>query len=499
MSKARILLSAIAIGILIAAGLAWLSLSDSPEPTQHTAAADIPMYRAGPFRVGVAVEPATPQVGSNRLRIVLQDSTGEPISDASIRAVAEMAAMGAMPAMRAPAELEELAPGRYAGDFELPMSGAWPLTLAIEKAGLGQARLGFDMATGRAGLEIRSGGAPLDGAPDAGDAQPAETDGGITIDSRRRQLIGVETGRATKRDLVKTIRAVGRVTYDERHISKITLKFGAWIGELEADYVGAPIERGQILFTVYSPELLAAQQEYLQTRERLERRGPGDSLLEAARRRLMLWDISAAQVDALERRGEPFEYLPIFSPVSGTLVEKNIEEGGAVQSGETLLRIADLSQVWVDAEVYQADLELVQAGMAATVRLPYLPGKSYEAKVDFVYPYLEGDSRTGRVRLTLDNPDGLLKPDMYAEVVLEADLGHRLAIPEEAVLVAGDSRVVFVDHGDGRLEPRRVETGRKAQGYVEIVEGLEPGATVVTSGNFLIAAETKLEAGLDQW
>ncbi|HUO81424.1 MAG TPA: efflux RND transporter periplasmic adaptor subunit [Gammaproteobacteria bacterium] len=504
MTKAKISILIAAAVIVAVAAAAWVLLrsSTAPEAPADVAKLDMPMYRAGPFRVGVAVDPTSPRVGDNRLTVSLKDAGGQPVPEANIRAVAEMAAMGAMPAMRAPADLEEVAPGRYTGAFDLSMSGAWPLTLSIEKAGLGRARLGFDLATGRAGLEIRSGGVPLDasGRPAAGDARMAETDGGgITIDSRRRQLIGVETDEATHRDLVKTIRAVGRVTYDERHISKITVRFNAWIGDLKADYVGAPIERGQILFTVYSPELLAAQQEYLDTRKRLARRGPDDSLLEAARRRLMLWDISEAQIEALERRGEAIEYLPIFSPVAGTLVEKNVEAGGAVKSGETLLRIADLSQVWVDAEVYEADLELVQTGMAATVRLTYLPGKPYDGTVEYVYPYLEGDSRTGRVRLTLDNPDGLLKPDMYAEVVLKADLGHRLAIPEEAVLVAGDSRVVFVDHGDGRLEPRRVETGRKAQGFVEIVEGLELGDQVVTSGNFLIAAETRLKAGLEQW
>ncbi|MBA3562591.1 MAG: efflux RND transporter periplasmic adaptor subunit, partial [Gammaproteobacteria bacterium] len=499
----KFLLPLVVIGIAAGAGLAWLLLAGSPDASKEVAAgSDMPMYRAGPFHVGVEVDPASPEVGDNRLTVVVQDTGGEPVSDASIRAAAEMAAMGAMPAMRAPAELEEIAPGRYAGEFNLQMSGAWPLSVSIEKTGLGQARLGFDLATGRAGLDIRSGGAPVDasGMSAASESDPAPADGGgITIDSRRRQLIGVETGIATHRDLVKTIRAVGRVTYDERHISKVALKFDAWIGDLEADYVGAPIERGQMLFTVYSPELLAAQQEYLLTLERLARRGPGDSLLAAARQRLMLWDVSEAQVAALERRGEPFEYLPIFSPVSGTLVEKNIEAGGAVKSGETLLRIADLSQVWVDAEVYEADLGLVEAGMQATVRLPYLPGKEYAAKVDYVYPYLEGDSRTGRIRLSLDNPDGVLKPDMYAEVVLEADLGRWLAVPEEAVLVAGENRIVFVDRGEGRLEPVRVTTGRTAQGYVHILDGLELGDEVVTSGNFLIAAETKLEAGLEQW
>ena len=167
--------------------------------------------------------------------------------------------------------------------------------------------------------------------------------------------------------------------------------------------------------------------------------------------------------------------------------------------GETLLTIADLSSVWIEAEVFEADLELVKVGMSASVTLPYLPGKAYPATVEYVYPYLEGKSRTGRIRLSLDNPDGELKPDMYAQVSLQSDIGHRLSVPEEAIIVAGESRVVFVDLGGGRLKPVRIKAGRNAQGFVEVLEGLSLGDSVVTSGNFLIAAETRLKTGVDQW
>jgi Cu(I)/Ag(I) efflux system membrane fusion protein len=180
-------------------------------------------------------------------------------------------------------------------------------------------------------------------------------------------------------------------------------------------------------------------------------------------------------------------------------VERNIADGSAARMGQTLLTIADLSKVWVDAEVFEADLELMREGMQASITLPYLPGRTYSATVEYVYPYLQGVSRTGRVRLSLDNPEGVLKPDMYAEVALEADLGHRLTVPEEAIIFAGNSRVVFVDLGDGRLNPVRIKTGRRAQGYVEVLEGLSLGDRVVTSGNFLIAAETRLKTGIEQW
>jgi Cu(I)/Ag(I) efflux system membrane fusion protein len=319
----------------------------------------------------------------------------------------------------------------------------------------------------------------------------------ITIDNRRRQMIGLETGEATHRNLVKPIRAVGEVTFDERLLSNITLKFDGYIGDLKADYVGSEVTRDQVLFTVYSPDLLAAQQEYLETLKR--RSGTQNGLLRAARQRLALWDMSDGEIQALEQRGAPQDYVAIYAPRSGTLIERNIADGSAAKMGQTLLSIADLSRVWIEAEVFEADLDLVRVGMNADVTLPYLPGRTYPATVEYVYPYLHGQSRTGRIRLSLEKPDGKLKPAMYAEVSLKADLGHRLSVPEEAVIVAGQSRVVFVDLGAGRLKPVRIQTGRTAQGFIEVLDGLSLGDTVVTSGNFLIAAETRLKTGIDQW
>ena len=487
------------IAALIVAGIAIYVVMTGSEPDaagpKAAAASDMPRYRAGGMEVGITTVPATPRVGDNRLIVELRTPDGEPVSDVAIEAYAEMPAMGAMPAMRAPADLEQVAPGRYEGSMNLSMRGEWPLTIAIDHPeGQEDQRLQFDLATDREGLTIAAGGAPVGGGPAAVDAANA-----VTIDNRRRQMIGVETGEVTHRNLTKVIRAVGEVTYDERLLSHITLKFDGYIGDLKADYVGTPVEQGQVLFTVYSPELLAAQQEYLETLKRSQDGGADDPMIRAARQRLRLWDVAAKDIEALERRGTPEDYVPIYAPRTGTLVERNIADGGAARTGENLLTIADLSKVWVDAEVFEADLELVHAGMRATVTLPYLPGRVYPATVDYVYPTLSGDSRTGHIRLSLDNPEGVLKPEMYAEVSLKADLGHHLTVPEQAIIVAGDSRVVFVDLGDGRLNPVRIKTGRRAQGYVEVLDGLSPGDTVVTSGNFLIAAETRLKTGIEQW
>lgn len=483
------------IAIAIAGG-SWLLLLGRGGEAPVAQAKDMPRYRAGGIEVGIATVPATPRVGDNRLVLELRTPSGEPVTGVSMDAHAEMSAMGAMPAMRASARFQETAPGRYTGSLNLPMRGEWPLTLSFQSPDGQPVRMQFDLATDRKGLAIAAGASPVGGAATAAAADDANV---ITIDNRRRQMIGVETGEATHRDLVKRIRAVGEVTFDERLLSHITLKFDGYIGDLTADYVGTPVEKGQVLFTVYSPELLAAQQEYLETLKRRRNPGAEDPLLRAARQRLALWDMAGGEIEALERRGMPQDYVPIYAPRSGTLIERHIADGGAARMGQTLLSIADLSRVWIEAEVFEADLDQVTAGMAATATLPYLPGRRYPATIEYVYPYLQGDSRTGRIRLSLDNPDGELKPDMYAEVSLEAQLGHRLSVPEEAIIVAGDSRIVFVDLGGGRLKPVKIRAGRNAQGFVEVLDGLEPGDTVVTSGNFLIAAETRLKAGLDQW
>jgi Cu(I)/Ag(I) efflux system membrane fusion protein len=400
----------------------------------------MPRYQAGDLEIAVDIDPGTARVGDNKVMIELRDADGQPVDDADIDAFAQMPAMGAMSAMRAPADLKKTGPGQYEGSMNLPMRGEWPLTVEIKDPVRGDKRLQFDLATDREGLTIVAGATPVGGATMSMDDANA-----ITIDNRRRQMIGLETGEATHRDLVKSIRAVGEVTFDERLLSQITLKFDGYIGDLKADYVGTEVTKNQVLFTVYSPELLAAQQEYLETRRR--RPDKQNSLVRAARQRLALWDMSDQEIAALERRGEPLDYVAIHAPRSGTLIERHIADGSAAKMGQTLLSIADLSSVWIEAEVFEADLELVKVGMLASVTLPYLPGQAYSATVEYIYPYLEGKSRTGRIRLSLDNSNGDLKPGMYAQVSLQADIGHRLSVAEEAIIVAGKSRVVFVDLG----------------------------------------------------
>jgi len=502
------------LAILVALGTVWWLAGDDSERRASSGADEAALamseagrYRAGDYVIELALDPAAPQSGDNRLRLRLRGPDGEPVSGAELDAVARMPAMGAMPEMRAPVEFEEREPGRYDGEFTLAMDGSWPLQLELAHPEAGDARLTFEMATGRTGLQLSSGGTVLDGTA-AGDGGPepsgqAATAGessvpAIRVDARRRQLIGVRTGQAERRTLHREIRAPGVITWDETGLHDVTLRVDAWVGELHADTTGMAVQQGEVLFTVYGPELLSAQQDYLAAQRSEARQAfGGDGLLEAARKRLALWGITGEQIRQLEQRGEPLDYLPVHAPRDGILVDKPVVEGSAVRAGQPFMRIADLSRVWIEAQLYDGDLPLVREGMAARIRLPALPGRELDARVDYVYPSFQRSTRTARVRLVLDNPDAALKPDMYADVVLRADLGERLVVPDTAVLIAGQRRIVFLDQGEGLLQPVLVETGQRAGGFVEILDGLEAGDQVVTSGTFLLASESRLQGGLE--
>jgi len=329
--------------------------------------------------------------------------------------------------------------------------------------------------------------------------------GVIRVDAQRRQLIGVRTAPVERRPLSVTIRAVGKVAYDETRLTDVSVKYRGWIGTLHADAPGQLVRKGRPLFTLYSPELYAAQEELLaalasqQTARGTSTPDRVDALVEAARQRLRLWDVDEAEIDRIAERGGAERYLPIPAPVTGHVVEKNVVAGGAVEPGARLYRIAALDRVWVEADVYESDLPLVSVGQEAEVALSYLPGERFTGKVAFVYPYLDGSSRTGRVRVELRNPGLELKPEMYADVTLRAERGEALAVPEEAVLYAGPRRVVFLDLGEGRLRPQEIQVGVKSGDAYEVLSGLEEGDLVVTSGNFLVAAESRLKSAAGQW
>lgn len=521
--RRRIEYAAGIVAVVVIGGGAWLASSghwravaevfafkSKSAVEAQSAAPTVESVAAGRYKVAIEIDPPTPKVGLNKIVIAVADVDGKPVPGAKVRAVGTMPAMGAMPTMHAPAELAETEPGRHRGVFDLSMEGAWPLNVEIETPALGRAEISFDMGTSRKGLRL-AGATPAEGGtPSASPKMPAA--GGIVIvDEPRRQLIGVTVGAAELAPMRREIRAVGRIAYDETRLHDVTLKFDAWIGDLQANTVGMVVRKGQPLFSVYSPELLIAQKDLLltlrsmrQDRRAASRNGAEPEsrdtiLVEAARQRFRLMDIAPSLVRDIESSGRSRDYLPVLSPVGGTIVEKNVVSGAAMKRGDRLLRIADLARVWVEAQVYEADLPFVREGMPATVTLSHMSSTEKAAKVSYVYPYLTDGSRTGRVRVELDNKDGSLKPDMYAEVRLQADLGARLRVPYDAVLYAGDNRVVFVDLGEGRLQPRQVKVGVRAGDFVEIVGGLAEGERIVTSANFLIASESRLKSAVRQW
>jgi membrane fusion protein, copper/silver efflux system len=332
-----------------------------------------------------------------------------------------------------------------------------------------------------------------------------EQAGIIHIEDSRRALLGIRTTKVTRAPIDLTITAKGRLTVDETRLHEVALKVGGYVSDLRVNATGQSVNRGDTLFTLYSPELYAAEQEYLIARQNQDAmRGNGDAshsdrLVRAAETKLRLWGLADDQLAALARGGEPIERVAFRSPASGVVIEKNVVDGAAVAMGQRLFRIADLGDIWVEADVYEADLPRIARGMPATIALDYLPGRRFDGKVAFVYPYLDPASRTGRVRIALPNKGLELKPDMYATVTFQLPLGPRLVVPISAVVYTGPRRLVFVDLGHGALRPQEVTIGARNGDVVEITGGLTEGDTVVASGNFLVAAESRVRSAGSFW
>jgi RND family efflux transporter MFP subunit len=331
--------------------------------------------------------------------------------------------------------------------------------------------------------------------------------GEVTIDPIVVQNIGVRTAKVVDGALSSTIRTVGNIEYDERLVRDINIKVSGWIERIHVDYLGAEVKKNDPLFEVYSPDLYAAQKEYMVAYRNRES-GAADSaagivpqagsLLESARTRLLYYDITPDQIAALERTGEPAKTMVIRSPYAGVVTEKHSNEGMRVDPGMRVYRIADVSQVWVMATLYEYQLPYVQVGQRAKMTLPYIPGQVFEGKVVYIYPYLSEKSREVRVRIEIGNPYGVLKPGMFANIELQNTLERkRILAPREAIIDTGERQVAFVSLGEGRFEPREVTMGTEADdGMVEILAGLEPGENVVTSGQFLIDSEAKIREAL---
>ena len=325
----------------------------------------------------------------------------------------------------------------------------------------------------------------------------------VNIDPARQQLIGLTTAEARRGPVGGSWRTVGRVQVDPTGVRRINVKVGGYVERIFVDFVGKPVGRGQRLFSLYSPELLSAQTEYLlavQTRKALSAGGQlssdGDALVASARRKLQLWDVPESEIERLEKGGEASKSLTFVSPISGVVTAKNVVEGSKIAAGDTPYEITDLGMVWVMADAYETDLAQVRVGMAATLTLQAYPDRVFAGQVAFIDPLLDPKSRTAKVHVHFPNPTRELKPEMYGEVVLRGAEREGLTIPLDAVIHTGTKDVVFIDLGEGKFLPREVQLGHASGDQVEVVKGLEQGQKVVTRANFLVDSESRLRASL---
>jgi Cu(I)/Ag(I) efflux system membrane fusion protein len=327
----------------------------------------------------------------------------------------------------------------------------------------------------------------------------------VFVSPERQQISGVRFGRVQYRNLEKAIRTVGRMEFDEKKISTVNPKIGGWIEELYVDYTGKMVRKGQPLLTIYSPELVAAQEEVLLALKAKKILGAspiaevaegGDRLLQGARRRLLLWDITPKQLETLEQTGEIKKSMVLYSPVDGFVMEKMAYKGMSLMPGTALYKIGDLSSIWVIGDIYEYELPFIKIGDRAKITLAYFPGETFEGAATYIYPSLDPKTRTAKVRFDLPNPEFKLKPEMWANVELKIPLGRKLVISEDAVMDSGTMQMAFVDRGQGHFESRHIQVGVKVQGYYEVLSGLREGERVVTSANFLIDSESQLKGGM---
>lgn len=326
----------------------------------------------------------------------------------------------------------------------------------------------------------------------ADEAGAADDQPSLRINSTVINNIGVKTAPVERGTLYRQIETVGFIAPDANRIEHVHVRTEGWIEQLEADTEGDRVEAGQLLFRVYSPALVSAQDEYLQAL-----RSAQAALIRAAGSRLVALGMRSDQIDALKTRRAVRQLFDVRAPIDGFVMELNVRQGMFVQPGTTIMSLADLSKIWVDVDVFENQIDWVEAGQTAHMKLSYAPEREWTGEVDYVYPTVRPESRTARVRLAFDNPDLALKPNMYAEVTIDGAPRHNVVqVPSQAVIRAGNGERVILSLGEGRFRPARVRAGLESEGRVEIVEGLAEGEKVVVSSQFLIDSEASLDASL---
>jgi len=321
--------------------------------------------------------------------------------------------------------------------------------------------------------------------------------GTIQISAEKQQMIGVKFGTAEYTSVGETLRAVGKIAVDETRVVRVHPKVEGWIEHVNLDFIGAPVKKGDALLTVYSPEMLASEKEFLLALKARDVMQDGEAIVEASRKRLQLWDLSASQIDELEQNKKPIQSITIYSPANGVITARNSFANQRITPETELYAITDLSRVWVMADLFENDVPKIRMGQTAMVKMPYAAGGDFLARVDHVVPQVDPQTRTTKVRLEAANPAMKLRPDMFVDVEFSLGGIRQLTVPADAVLNAGTRQTVFIDRGNGYLEPRAVETGDQVGDRIVITRGIREGERLVTSANFLIDSESQLKAAAD--
>ena len=326
------------------------------------------------------------------------------------------------------------------------------------------------------------------------------TDGSkIKISPVMKQNMGIRIAAARVKNLSHKISTYGHITYDESKIFEINQRYSGWIEKLYISYKGEHIKKGAPLFSIYSPELITAEQEYVNALKNSRYIKSRFKIVESSKRRLMNFDLPVEFINNLKKRQEVEQSIIIKSNASGIIIKKNILQGGYFKSGDTLLEIADISNVWVEAHIYDYEIALIKKGMPVTMTLPYTPGKIYKGKVSFIYPYVEKQTRDVIVRFEFPNKNNQLKPDMYADISLIADQGKGIVVPYESIIRSGGKKIVFVEKGKGEFEPRKVITGFPVNdNEIHIIKGIAEGEKIVRSGQFMLDSESNLNESVNK-
>ena len=344
----------------------------------------------------------------------------------------------------------------------------------------------------------------MDLVPKYAEDQPSSmAPGSVMISAGKQQLIGVRTAEVKRETLVRDVHTTGQIIADETKIAHVHVKINGFIEKVFVDHIGQLVQKGQPLFTLYSPDLVATQEEYLIAKRGEKTLGSSPftevaqgsvSLVRSTRERLRLWDISDEQIKKLDESGEVSRTLTFYSPITGVVMDRKAFPQTSVTPDTELYTVSDLSTIWVNADIFEYEVPFVKLGQHAEMQLSYYPGKKWNGRISFIYPTVDPITRTVKVRLEFPNPDFQLKPQMFADVELKINYGNQIVVPQEAVLDSGKEQTVFVAHEGGYFEPRKIKAGAKLEGKVVVLSGLKAGETVVTSGNFLIDSESRLKS-----